>query len=364
MKNKIVNEKASALIPPLLSVLIGILLGWLILWFTDPKDAFAGIGTVLSGGFNEGIGGIGSVFYAAAPVILTGLAVGFGMKTGLFNIGASGQFTAGALAAIFAGVRFTALPAGLHTLFAVLCGILAGALWGAVSGALKAYFRVNEVISGIMMNYIMMLFSNIVIKSFLYDEAYNRSLPVAPTAEISKDLLDFLLPGSHVSVIIFAALAAAVLVKLVMDRTVFGYELKTTGRNPYAAEAAGINTKKCTALTLAIAGALAGLGGALMFLSDFGDHITVGETVLQQGYTGISVALLGMSEPFGIVLAGLFIAYITVGGSYLQLYGYTPDAVDMMVAVIIFCGAFVVPIRQFIRAKLRRLRHIPEEGRV
>ena len=358
------QKKWIRFVPPLISIVIGIVLGWYILFLTNPADAFAGMGTVLLGGFNEGISGIGTVLYTAAPIIFTGLSVGFAMKTGLFNIGASGQFTAGAITAIFIGANCTALPAGLHAVIAVLAGILAGAAWGALTGILKAQFRVSEVIAGIMLNYVAMLLTNLLIKTYLYDEAFNRTVSVAPSAEIHSDALDFLLPGSRVSVIFFVAVLTALLVKLLIDRTTFGYGLKTTGRNPFAAQAAGISTKANIALTLAISGALAGLGGALMFLSDFNDHIMAAENILPQGFTGISVALLGLSDPIGIIFAGLFIAYLTVGGNYLQLFAYTPDVVDMIVAVIIFCGALVVPIELFIRAWLRRKNRTPEEGRV
>ena len=362
MKMRKFGDRLTGLIPSLISVVIGIVLGWLILYLTNPKDAFAGIGTVLAGGFNEGAAGIGSVLYTATPIILTGLSVGFGMKTGLFNIGASGQFTVGAFTAIAVGVKCTFLPAGLHVAAAILCGFLAGALWGVIAGLLKAYCKVSEVISGIMLNYTAMLIVNLLIKSFLYDEKYNRSLPVASSALISKNAFDFLLPGSNISLIFFGALIVAVVIKILLDKTAFGYELKTTGRNPFAVEAAGVDTKRSCVLTLAIAGAVAGLGGALMFLCDFGDHIPVSDTILQQGFTGISVALLGLSSPFGIVLAGLFIAYITVGGNYLQLFSYTPDVVDMIIAVIIFCGALVVPIRLLIKKITDKRRHNEGEG--
>ncbi len=363
MKNN-KQEKLIKTIPSVISIIIGIVLGWYILFLMNPSDSFAGIRTVLLGGFNEGVAGIGSVLYTATPIIMTGLSVGFSMKTGLFNIGASGQFTAGAFTAILVGVKCTMLPAGFHAVAAVLAGTLAGTLWGMLTGVLKAYFRVSEVISGIMLNYVAMLLTNLLIKNYIYDETFNRSLPVAPTAEIPSNVLDFILPESHVNVIFFAALLIALLVKALLDKSTFGYSLKTTGRNAFAAQAAGIPTKTNIALTPAISGALAGIGGALMFLCDFGDHIPASETVLQQGFTGISVALLGLSDPIGIVIAGLFIAYLTVGGNYLQLFAYTPDAVDMIVAVIIFCGAFVVPIQMFIRAWIRKKKNTPEEGRV
>lgn len=364
MKNNKFKEKLIDIVPSFIAVVIGIIVGWYILFVTNPVDSLAGIGTILLGGFNEGIAGIGNVLYTATPIILTGLSVGFGLKTGLFNIGASGQFTAGAFVAILAGVKLTFLPAGIHAVVAVLLGVIAGALWGGISGFLKAHFKVSEVISGIMLNYIAMLTVNMFIKSYIFDEAHNRSAAVANTAEILHNTFDFILPGSNISIIFIVALLVAVFIKIIMDKTTFGYELKTTGRNSFAAEASGCNTKKNTARALAISGALAGLGGALMFLSDFGDHIHVAENILQQGFTGISVALLGLADPIGIIIAGLFIAYITVGGNYLQLFSYTPDMVDMIIAVIVFCGALALPIKLAIKAKINRKKNVREEGKV
>ena len=358
------HEKFIKFIPSLISIIIGIVLGWYILFLNNPADSFAGIKTILLGGFNEGISGIGSVLYAATPVILTGLSVGFGMKTGLFNIGASGQFTIGAFTAILIGIKCTFLPFGLQTVIAILGGTLAGMLLGAFTGLLKAYFKVSEVISGIMLNYIAMLLTNFLIKKYIYEETLNRSAAVAKTAVIKSGVLDFILPGSNVNIIFIFAVIIAIFVKIIIDKSTFGYSLKTTGRNSHAAQASGIHTKTNTALTLAISGALAGIGGALMFLCDFDDRIQVSETVLQQGFTGISVALLGLSDPIGIILAGLLIAYLTVGGTYLQLFAYTPDVVDMIIAVIIFCGALVIPIQLYIRAWIKKKNKTPEEGQV
>ena len=343
------------LLPSLISIAIGLLFGWYLLFITRPMDSFAGLGMILAGCFADGAKGVGNLLYTAAPIILTGLSVGFSMRTGLFNIGAAGQFTCGAFAAIFVGVKLTFLPPGLHCIAAILAGTLAGALCGCVPGALKALFRVSEVISGILLNYISMLLTDLLIRENIYDSVNNCTMRVAESARISGSFLDGIFPGSRINAGFPVVLAVLLIVWILMEKTVLGYELKITGKNRFAGLYSGIRDTRNIALSMTICGAIAGIGGALMYLSDFGDRIVLTETILPQGFTGISVALLGMSSPFGILAAGLFIAHLTIGGHYLQLYSYTPDVIDMIVAIIVYCGALTLPIRQLMeRLALRR----------
>lgn len=348
------TEKLLRILPSAAAVLIGLILGWYIMFLTKPVDSFGGLLTILLGGLRDGAEGIGIWLYTAAPIILTGMSVGCSMKTGLFNIGASGQFTVGGFAAILTAVKLTSLAPLAVTVTAVLAGILAGAIWGALTGFLKAYFKVNEVISGIMFNYIGMLLVNILTKEYVYNPDFNRSADIPEKVMLGDSLLGKLIPGSKISVIFILAIIAVIIVKLMLDKTTLGYELKITGQNRYAGIYAGINDRKSIILAMAICGALSGLAGALIYLSSFGDHIVVVETINQWGFTGISVALLGMSNPIGIIAAGLFIAHITVGGNCLQLYSYTPDVVNMIISVMVFCGALVIPIRMIIERALKK----------
>lgn len=352
MKNG--NEKFRNILPSILSIIFGLLFGLYLLFVTKPTQALPGLATILEGGFTDGISGIGILLFTATPIILTGLSVGFSIKTGLFNIGASGQFTVGGFLAILVGIKFSFLPPIIHCLVSILAGALGGAIWGFISGYLKSRFNVSEVISGIMLNYTGMLLVNLLIRQFIYNSHYNRSADVASSALITRDFFEKILPNSRINAAFFIAVVIVVFIKILLDKTTFGYELKITGKNRNASLYAGINDSKNIILSMTIAGTLAGLGAALMYLSDFGQHISVVENVLQYGFTGISVALLGMSNPFGILVAGLFIAQITVGGTYLQLYGFTPDTVDMIIAVIVYCGALVVPIKYFIQKRYEK----------
>lgn len=360
------KKKLIAILPSIISVIIGLLCGWYIMFITKPADSLSGLGMIFAGGLSDGLPGIGNWLYTATPIILTGMSVAFSIKTGLFNIGASGQFTVGGLAAILTACKLTGLPPVMITILAMMAGVLAGALWGIIAGVLKAYFSVNEVISGIMLNYVGMLLTNMLIKQFIYNSTFNRSADIPQQVMLGDSLLGRLIPGSRINIVFVIAIVVVLLIKFLLDKTMIGYEFRIIGRNRFAGIYAGIDDKKTIVLTMAICGALSGLGGTLIYLSSFGDHIMVTENLLQQGFTGISVALLGMSDPIGIIAAGLFIAHITVGGNNLQLYSFTPDVVNMIVAIIVFCGALVLPIRAIIenRIKNKEKKRNNEAGRI
>lgn len=352
MKNKwkniwrgdgIVNFSSS-----ILAIVCGLLFGFIILLSSNPQQAYYGFMMILQGGFTDGIQGIGQMLYLATPIIMTGLSVGFAFKTGLFNIGASGQFTAGAFAAVFVGVKFTFLPPGLHCLAALLAAIIAGAIWGLVPGLLKAFFNVNEVISSIMMNYIGMYLVNMMIQRTVYDQVKNQTMAVADGANLPKAGLDKLFPGTNINIGILIAILCVILIYIILNKTTFGYELKACGKNPNASKYAGINAKKSIVLSMVIAGALAGLGGALLYLADSGKYMQVLDVIAPEGFSGISVALLGLSNPIGILFAGLFIGHITVGGYNMQLFDFAPEVIDIIISAIIYCGALSLLFKNLI----------------
>ena len=332
----------------ILAIICGLLFGLIILLASNPGQAFYGFMMVLQGGFTDGIQGIGQMLYLATPIIMTGLSVGFAFKTGLFNIGSSGQFTAGAFAAVFVGVKFTFLPAGIHCFAALLAALLAGALWGFVPGFLKAFFNVNEVIASIMMNYIGMYLVNMLIQKTVYDQVKNQTLPVAAGANLPKAGLDKLFPGTNINIGILIAIFFVVLIYIILNKTTFGYELKACGKNPDASKYAGVNEKRNIVLSMVIAGALSGMGGALLYLANSGKYMQVLDVIAPEGFSGISVALLGLSNPVGILFAGLFIGHITVGGYNMQLFDFVPEVIDIIIAAIIYCGALSLLFRTVI----------------
>ncbi|WP_276980286.1 ABC transporter permease [Johnsonella ignava] len=348
------NENTVNFISSVMAVICGLLFGFIILFISSPSQAYGGFSMIIQGGFADGISGIGRMLYIAAPIIMTGLSVGFAFKTGLFNIGASGQFTAGAFAAVFVGVKGNFLPSGMHCIAALFAAMAAGALWGSVPGLLKAFFNVNEVISSIMMNYIGMYGVNMLIRRYVYDRIKNQSMPVKSAANLSKAGLDKIFPGSNINVGILIAAVSVIAVHIILHKTVFGYELKACGKNKDASRYAGINEKKNIVLSMVIAGMLSGLGGALLYLSDSGKYMQVLDIIAPEGFLGISVALLGLSEPLGIFLSGLFIGHITVGGSNMQLFDFAPEAIDMIIAAIVYCGALSLLFKEIINRFYKR----------
>lgn len=337
-----------------IAIIVGLLFGLVILFASDAPQALAGFGTILTGGLAEGMSGISQTLYIAAPIIMTGLSVGFAFRTGLFNIGASGQFTMGAFAAVFVGVKLDGLPPSIHWIVAVLVAAIAGAIWGLIPGVLKAFLNVNEVISSIMTNYIGMYLVNMLIVNSVYDQLRNQSLPVAKSANLPKLGLEKIFPNTNFNVGIIIALICVVIIYIIIEKTVFGYELKACGQNKHASKYCGINEKKSIILSMCIAGALAGIGGSLLYLSDTGKYLQVLDVIAPEGFAGISVALLGLSNPIGILFAGLFIAHITVGGSNLQVFDFAPEVIDIIIAAIIYCGAFSLLFKNFIFKMIKK----------
>lgn len=347
-------KNMNGFISSIFAIIVGLIFGFIILLVSNPSQAVDGFITILTGSFTHGAKGVGQIFYYATPLIMTGLSVGFAFKTGLFNIGAQGQFYCGAFAAIVIGIMMKQLG-GVHWVVALLASALVGALWAVIPGILNAYFNVNIVISCIMMNYIGMYLVNFLVKSTpgLFDATRNQSASLPASARIPKMGLDILFPKSSVNGGIFIAILAVVFIYILLQKTTFGFELKAVGFNRDASKYAGINEKRNIILSMAISGALAGLGGGLLYLAGSGSHIEVVDTLGSQGFNGISIALLGLSNPIGILFAALFIAYITAGGFYLQLFDYSTEIIDIIVAVIIYFSAFSLLIKIFMQ-KIRK----------
>lgn len=357
IKGLLVSEGFNHATASIFAILIGLLFGFIILVISNPSEAIAGFGIILKGGFSDNAKGMGQVFYFATPLILTGLSVGFAFKTGLFNIGAAGQFIIGAFAAIYVGVKWTFLPAPFHWMVALLMAAIAGGLWALIPGLLKAYLNVHEVISTIMMNYIGMYLANYLVKLTVYDSNKTLSMDTAQSAVLPKGGLDYIFykpmgMGKDLSTIncgIYIAIIVAIIMYIVLNKTTFGYELKACGFNQRASKYAGINEKRSIVLSMVIAGALAGLGGGLLYLSGpNGRHIKVVDVLAVEGFNGIPVALLGLSNPIGIIFSAIFISYITQGGNYLQTLDFVPEVIDIIIACIIYFSAFSVFFRKLL----------------
>lgn len=356
--------ESSSFLSSLVAILVGLAFGFIILLISNPSQCIQGLIVILKGGFNGGAKGVGQMLYYATPLILTGLSVGFAFKTGLFNIGASGQLIVGAFAAIWTAVNCTQLPGVLHWIVPTLVAMLAGGLWAFVPGLFKSLLGVNEVISCIMMNYIGMYGVNYLIKiSNVYDQLKNQTVNVPASAalpygglnNIFFEKIGNLVRPSSVNIGFYIAVIAAVVIYILLNKTTFGYELKACGLNREASRYAGVNEKRSIFLSMVIAGMLSGLAGAVMYLArSDGLHIDVIDTLAPQGFNGIPVALLGLSNPLGIILSGIFVAHLEQGGYYLQKLDYMPEIIDVIIGAIIYFSAFSLIFKNSIAALARR----------
>lgn len=349
--------------PSLIAISIGLLFGFIIMLFFNPSGAFSGLLRMLSGGLEIGSKGVGDLLLRATPIILTGLSLVVAFKTGLFNIGTPGQMIVGAFVAVYIGVLWT-LPAPLHWIVALLLGTLAGAVWGSIPGLLKAFANTNEVVSSIMLNYIATYLVVFLIKTTsVYNFVYSKSLNIKATAEITR--FGNLFANSKVNVGIIIAILAGVIIHYLFKKTTLGYELKASGYNKNASRYAGMNAKRNIVLSMVIAGALAGLAGAIQYLV-IGTNLGTTYSLLPEGFDGISVALLGQTQPIGSVVAGLFLSYIRQGGFFMQVDGFPTQIIDIIIAVIIYVTSITMGIQIFIKRlkDKRRLRLLEDQGGV
>jgi general nucleoside transport system permease protein len=333
------NSTFGNFVASLISIILGLIIGFIIMYVFNPAGAWPGLLTMLQGGFTDGARGIGQVLYYTTTLILVGLSVGFSFQTGLFNIGVIGQFTVGAYVAIIIGGKLT-LPASVHWLVAILGAAIAGMIWALLPGILKAYFKVSEIITTIMMNYVALYWVNQLIFDTYYEPTTVMSAYVKKTALMPKLGLDKIFPGSTVNSGLFIAIIVAIVVYIILYKTTFGYGLRCCGANREAAKYAGINEKRNIVTVMLIAGLIAGLAGGILYLSAITKNYKLSELFISEPGYGIPVALLGISDPVGIIFASLFIGYIIIGGSLMQGYGFPVETVGIITGVIIYFAAF------------------------
>lgn len=353
----------SSVAAALIAIVIGLALGLVVLLALDAQHAWKdGFVPILQAGFrnatNESLAKVGmhlstlgQEIVEAAPLILCGLSVAFAFKTGLFNIGAAGQYTVGAFGGLYAALVLH-LPWWLCLLFATVFG----AVWGAIPGLFKAYLNINEVITSIMFNWIgLYLVCEIIYgrgSGAMYDGNNTRTWKVAevsPGSVIPSAGLSELFHTTSNTIAIFLAVAVAIIVWIVLEKTTFGYELKAVGLNKDAARYAGINEKKNIILSMTIAGALAGFGAGLLYLSGGAEWNPLNTTTLPaMGFNGIATALLASSHPIGTIFSSLFISHITIGGSFLPTRYFPAEIADMISGIIIYLCAFAMLFRSLI----------------
>ncbi|GAE93288.1 unspecified monosaccharide ABC transport system [Gracilibacillus boraciitolerans JCM 21714] len=337
------NNKLFGILVPVISVIIGLLAGAVIMLLSG-HNPIEGYAALWAGAFGDAYT-IGETIRRSTPLILTGLAVAFAFKSGLFNIGAEGQVIVGWLAAVWVGLAMDA-PMIIHLPLAILAGAVAGGIWGGfLPGFLKAKLGVHEVIITIMMNYIALFVTNEIIRSVLTDQATSTEA-IAGTASLASPWLQSITFYSRMHYGILIALFAAFVMWFIIERTTYGYELKAVGYNRHASNYSGMNVSKNIILSMVIGGAFAGLAGAMEGLGTYGS-ISVMSGFTNLGFDGIAVALLGSNNALGVVLAGLLFGVLKegAGGEMPTGAGVPTELVDIIIALIIFFVASSYIIR-------------------
>ena len=353
-----IQSSITSVLAALLCILIGLVVGFIVLLVINPGHAWGdGLVRILKGGFYDAPYGVGKTLANAAPLIMTGLSVGFAFKTGLFNIGAAGQYTLGAYGALYCAIMLK-----LPWFVCLLVATLFGGIWGAIPGFFKAYLNINEVITAIMFNWIGLYLVNELIYQNgtgpMYDVRNTRTFNLRKNPDYAQSIIpDFglnkMFQTNSTTIAIFLAVVVAIVVWVILDKTTFGYELKAVGLNKNAAKYAGINEKKNIVLSMAIAGALAGFGAGLYYLSSVSEWNPLNSTSLPAiGFNGIPVALLASSNPIGTIFSALFISHISVGGSFLSTKYYPTEISDLISGIIIYLCAFSMLFRGKIHALL------------
>ena len=344
-KNLLKNNGVQSLLASLACVVLGLLIGYIVLLFINPNGAGEAIAAVMKNFLNYSKSAtqakyLGNTLVKTAPLLLCALSILFSYKVGLFNIGAAGQYCAGVALSLYA-----ALAWGWGWLPCMLLAMLGGMALGAISGLLKSYCNVNEVISGIMLNWIVLYLTNMLLTNvkeetspYTFVLAHKNPSAVLPTLGLGSLLND----NQYVGLALSLSILAAVLVWVVLEKTRFGYELRATGNNKNAAKYCGMAEKRNIILTLVISGALAGMGAAMLYLTGYEQWQCSTSSVPGMGFNGIAAAFLGGLNPFGTILASFFIQHITAGGAYVDKTMYCAQISDLISALIIYLCGFVL----------------------
>ena len=384
MKNSLLSiyekEATKKVLASLISIVVGLLVGIVVVVIVGlTKETITGQGIwdgvrlIFAGIFSTGRDAAGkltwgynpqswgNMLFRAMPLVMTGLSVAVAYKTGLFNIGAPGQYLMGTLASLMIalGIPSETVPAGMIWVLAFLGGCLAGALWGCIPGLLKAFLNINEVLACIMTNWLaanlvtwafdVSNFKNVVENTkagYIYKTTFNG----VATPKLG---LDKIFPGSQVNGGIVVAILIAIAMYILINKTTLGYELKACGSNRHAARYAGINDTRNIVLSMAIAGALSAGGAALYWLSGNTEfYWSTYQSLPATGFNGIPVALLAVNNPIGVVFTAIFMAMLDIVGQQLTGYtAYNEYITDVIISVIVYLSAFSLVIRMLLTSK-------------
>ena len=401
MKNTLLDlykkDGTQKLLASVISILIGLVVGAVVVFIVGlskgtigVRGAWDGVRLIFFGILSTGREGgeltwgynaqsLGNMLFRAMPLVMTGLSVALANKTGLFNIGAPGQYLMGTMATLMIalGIPVGTLPAWLIWVLAFLGGMLAGAIWGAIPGMLKAFLNINEVLACIMTNW---LAANVVTWAFdvsnfknmvegtktgyVYKTTYGLTEVDGVWTYVEgngvatpKMGLDVLFPGSQVNGGILIAIVLAIGVYVLLNKTTLGYELKACGSNRHAARYAGINDKRNIVLSMAMAGALAAAGASLYWLSGNTEfYWNTSQALPAAGFNGIPVALLAVNNPVGVIFAAIFMAMLNIVGNTLSgLTAYNEYITDVIISVIVYLSAFALVVRMWLTRRKKKV---------
>ena len=344
-KSLLRSDSFQTLLTSLLCIILGVAIGYVVLLIINPAGAWKSMSALLKNFFHYPAGKLrmkyfGQTLVRTAPLLMCALSILFAYKVGMFNIGAAGQYVVGSCASLYA-----ALAWGWSWLPCMLFAVAAGMAAGAIVGLLKTFCNVNEVISGIMLNWIFLYAANMILTNVKeVASPYTYQMHSAAQQALLPSLgLDKLFSGNqYVTIAIPLAILMAILVWVVLEKTRFGYELKATGFNKHAAKYCGMAERRNTVLTLAIAGGLAALGGSLLYQTGYEQWQCTHSSVPNMGFNGICAAFLGGLNPIGAIFSSFFIQHITSGGAYVDKSLYCSQISDLITAIIIYMCGFVL----------------------
>lgn len=356
-RNLLKSNGVQSLLASLACIVLGLFLGYLVLLVINPAGAGEAILTVVKNfmTYNKPASQmkyLGNTLVKTAPLLMCALSILFSYKVGLFNIGAAGQYCTGAALCLYTalGLHWSWLPC-------LLAAMVGGALLGGISGVLKSSCNVNEVISGIMLNWIVLYLTNMLLTTVKeatspYTIVLGSSNPSALLPSLGLGAL--FNKNQYVGLAIPLSVIMAILVWVVLEKTKFGYELKATGFNRNAAKYCGMAEKRNVILSLMISGALAGMGAAMLYLTGYEQWQCSASSVPAMGFNGIAAAFLGGLNPLGTVLASFFIQHITAGGAYVDKSMYCAQISDLISAIIIYLCGFVLFMKYAMNTSIAR----------
>ena len=356
-KNIWKNNGIQSLLASLACVVLGMLLGYIVLLFINPDGAGEAVSTIIKNFLTYSrpetqAKYFGNTLVKTAPLLMCALAILFAYKVGLFNIGVAGQYCAGIAVSLYA-----ALAWHWGWLPCMLLAMLSGAVLGTISGLLKSYCNVNEVISGIMLNWITLYLTNMLLTKvkedtspYTYVLQHNNPSAVLPSLGLGR----FFNNNQYVGLAIPLAVLIAIVVWVVLEKTRFGYELRATGNNKNAAKYCGMAEKRNIILTLAISGMLAAMGASMLYLTGYEQWQCSTSSVPGMGFNGIAAAFLGGLNPIGTILASFFIQHITAGGAYVDKSMYCAQISDLISAIIIYLCGFVLFMKYAMNSAIAR----------